>query len=326
MSQQADEPDVRKPDLSPLISISSGAGIGLMVGAMLGLAMSPTVATFTGAIGAVLAALLGLNDQHFSASKGLRIGAFGLFALIGAAVGLYAKNYGVFAPSLEEKKRAITAAGFSDCQALDLLSGLSLRLTPPEDESNLEERKRKYLSLGYTECQALGLLARRPAAAESPAGESGEGAGGRQGTMVESTLAASGLMASEVEISACSRLRALNDESLPLEAVSRAFTAAGPGWKGYAESVGNTKLDPKEKVALLLIGKDAACSGGDLPSAPDCDKLRAADTESGQALREAFAKIEAVAPARKRVESSIDADADQTTALHLIVGALCGSH
>ncbi len=292
---------------------------------MLGLAMSPTVATFTGAIGAVLAALLGLNDQHFSASKGLRIGAFGLFALIGAAVGLYARDYGVFAPSLEEKKRAITAAGFSDCQALDLLSGLSLRLTPPEDELNLEERKEKYLSLGYTECQALGLLARGPAAAESPAGGSGEGAGGRQANMVESTLAARGLFAGEVEINACWRLNQLRDELLSLKAVSQALAAAGPGWKAYAELVGDTKLDPKDQVALLFISKDAACSDRPLPSAPDCEKLRAADTESGQALRKAFAEIEAVAPARKRVESSIDADADQTTALHLIVAALCGS-
>jgi hypothetical protein len=46
-----------------------------MVGLLLGLAMSPTTTAFVGAIGTLLAVLLGLNDRHFSNSKSLRIGS-----------------------------------------------------------------------------------------------------------------------------------------------------------------------------------------------------------------------------------------------------------
>ena len=158
MDDQDDGEAPSGPVASRRVSVASGAGIGLMVGSMLGLAASPTVATFIGAIGAVLAALLGLNDRHFSAAKGLRIGAFGVFAALGACLGLYAQKHGVLAPNLSAQKAQLVAAGYSECQALDLLSGRSLRLQAPDPDADLEALKAQYVALGFSECQALAML------------------------------------------------------------------------------------------------------------------------------------------------------------------------
>lgn len=98
-------------------SIFGGLGIGLMVGLLLGLAApqagedaTSIVGIFIGAVGAALAALLGLNDKHFSTAKGLRIGAFGLAVVCAAPAGIYARDHGLFSRSMEQRVGLITEA------------------------------------------------------------------------------------------------------------------------------------------------------------------------------------------------------------------------
>ena len=98
---------------SLLVSIFSGVGIGVMVGLLMGMAAPPgaqaktVVGIFIGAVGVGLAALLGLNDRHFSTAKGLRIGSFGLAVAISSLSGIYVRDHGLLSPSLGERSREV---------------------------------------------------------------------------------------------------------------------------------------------------------------------------------------------------------------------------
>jgi hypothetical protein len=326
MNKRTYEPGDKPAETSLAASVFSGAGIGLMVGAMLGLAMSPTVATFVGAIGAALAALLGLNDRHFSVNKGVRIGAFGVFALVGAAAGLYAKEYSVFAPSLVHQKEQIKAAGFSECQSLDLLAGLSLRVLPPENTSGLAKRKKEFKSVGFSECQALSLLVGRAAAAAATGKEAGGDISGRQLSPVLKSLGPVGLWAGNIETDdACRALNGIPYPAVsPLTDLHDSFYKAGPGWKSYANSVIGTDLVEQEKVELLFITRDAVCDGRELPTALQCKRLLVA-AQSGTALRTAFGKFEILKPVLLLVDQKIASPSDRTLALRQVTGALCKS-
>jgi uncharacterized protein YoaH (UPF0181 family) len=319
MSESTDEPDTQRQSASLLVSVFSGGGIGLMVGALLGLAMSPTVAAFVGAIGTALAALLGLNDKHFSASKGLRIGAFGLFALLGAATGIYTRSYGVFAPSLLEKKQSIMAAGYSECQALDLLAGLSLRMSPPENDTDLEGRKKDLLSAGFSNCQALSLLARQSSSVA-------KNTDGQPESIINATYrgrGGSGLMASAAEFSACDTLRGItHSPTLTLNDMRSAFKDAGTGWGSFYDSVNAANLANNDKLEVLFIGRDAICNADERPSKPQCDDI-IASMESGSGLQDAFGKVELLVPVRNDVNEKIRSD-DRETTLGLLAQALCG--
>lgn len=125
MPERTYEPATTPSGPSPAISIFSGVGIGVMVGLLLGLSLSPIVGVFIGAVGTGLAALLGLNDAHFSAAKGLRIGSFGLALVLSAPISIYLRAHNVLGsgpPSLAVRKAELLAAGFDSTRALDLLA------------------------------------------------------------------------------------------------------------------------------------------------------------------------------------------------------------
>lgn len=71
----------------------SGAGLRLLLGALLGLAVTPIVAGVVGAITALLAIFLGLDGRvtplRLPAVNALRIGAFGFATVAGLVLVLY---------------------------------------------------------------------------------------------------------------------------------------------------------------------------------------------------------------------------------------------
>ncbi|MGI9272217.1 MAG: hypothetical protein ACR2QT_10610 [Woeseiaceae bacterium] len=326
MSKRTNEAGAPSVGNSPAASMFSGAGIGLMVGVMLGLAMSPTVAAFIGAVGAALAALLGLNDRHFSLNKGIRIGTFGVFAILGAGAGIHMKTHNVFAPSLSDQKEAIMEAGYSECQALDQLAGLSLRLTPPDADVNLAEQKDAYLSAGFTECQALSLLAAKPATVAAADTPTTDDAVAQRTSAMNSMLAGSGLMADAVEISACGNLRMLSYQStLSFDEIRPAFDNAGNGWKNFAGTVMAANLDEVQKRELMFIARDSVCAGGALPTSTQCERLQSAAVQPGDALYTAFGDTESLVLVRDRVKQTMKTDSEQSVALRLLTGAVCKS-
>lgn len=118
-SESTNEPGAQARGPSLAVSVFSGAGIGLMVGAMLGLAVpsgdgKSIVGYFIAAVGAGLAALLGLNDAHFSSAKGLRIGAFGLGVLVAAPLGVIVKEHHLLEPSLASTANRLRDAGLDE--------------------------------------------------------------------------------------------------------------------------------------------------------------------------------------------------------------------
>lgn len=87
MESGSDRPSTGRADMF------SGAGLGLLLGTLLGLAVTPVVAGVVGAITALLAVFLGLDGRETTlrlpAVNALRIGAFGFATVAGLVLGLY---------------------------------------------------------------------------------------------------------------------------------------------------------------------------------------------------------------------------------------------
>lgn len=121
--ERTNEPGAGATGAGNAISVFSGASIGLMIGVLLGQSLSPVVGIFLGALGTALAALLGLNDAHFSTAKGLRIGSLGLAVLVGGTGGIYMRTHNLLSPSLEQQRDQLRALGYPEKDALRLLEG-----------------------------------------------------------------------------------------------------------------------------------------------------------------------------------------------------------
>ena len=126
MQQQSADRDRVSQRSSNFASIFGGIGIGIMVGLLLGLAApaaKSVVSVFIGAVGVGLAALLGLNDKHFSTAKGLRIGSFGLAVAVSALSGIYVRDHGLLSPGLDQQVAEIREVfdGIDDNDAMALI-------------------------------------------------------------------------------------------------------------------------------------------------------------------------------------------------------------
>jgi hypothetical protein len=114
---------------SSRVSIFSGIGIGLMVGLVISLVAPQDdvsrliVAIFMGLAGVGLAALIGLNDRHFSSAKGLRIGSFGLAVAVSALSGIYVRDNHLISPSIVERAEDLKKVfkGITNQQLIELL-------------------------------------------------------------------------------------------------------------------------------------------------------------------------------------------------------------
>lgn len=209
---------------SHLISIFSGAGIGVMVGLLMGLAApqgddaKSIVAIFIGAVGVGLAALLGLNDRHFSAAKGLRIGSFGIAVAAFALIGIYVRTNAPLSPSLLDRATEL-----------------------------------KTIFPNMTDSQLVELLSVKKQIKDKKTGEVTQ-------TIVSLDKATDAMFASDaVKKSACSDLEGSNDANIEIKFLLRRFRrvdgAQELGWKSLADDV----EDMKDARAILLIARDAAC-------------------------------------------------------------------
>ncbi len=196
-------------------SIFAGIGIGLMVGLLLGLAAPSAksiVGIFISAVGVALAALLGLNDKHFSTAKGLRIGSFGLAVFLAAPAGIYARDHGLFSPSIDKQIKAITTLDFSKEQALNYLAIVNA----PANSSNKGDGKQKVMAMALSGKSAL---------------FNGEG-------RIEAC-------------DALARGRPYDGESTYEDAL-RSYSTMGPGWTRLAEQAGAKLQGDDRQRALFI--------------------------------------------------------------------------
>lgn len=76
-----------------------GTGIGLLIGFLIGMTTLGVVGIIIGTLSTILLAYLGTREEGTSESNALRIGAFGLFCVVGILSGLYLRVTNAFLPS-----------------------------------------------------------------------------------------------------------------------------------------------------------------------------------------------------------------------------------
>jgi hypothetical protein len=111
------EPVKKLTPIRVVSAIFNGMGIGLLLGTLVSLSLSPVVAGVIGTVSSLLAVFLGLNEKYIDPLKSIRIGSFGLFAVVGVIMGLYIRAHDPLAPSLLDKKNEFLKLGFTDEQA-----------------------------------------------------------------------------------------------------------------------------------------------------------------------------------------------------------------
>ena len=104
-------------------AVFNGLGIGLLLGILLGLSVSPVVSGVIATISSLLAVLVGINEKFLDPLKSLRVGSFGLFAVIGILLGLYLRANDPFAPTLFDKMEEYRSIGYSDEEARGMITG-----------------------------------------------------------------------------------------------------------------------------------------------------------------------------------------------------------
>ncbi len=165
MQKTASDARSGQKESSAFVSVFSGVGIGIMVGLLMGLAAPASagaktvVGIFIGAVGVGLAALLGLNDRHFSTAKGLRIGSFGLAVAISALSGIYVRDHGLLSRSLEDRaaelRQVFPQLRENDDRVIAVLSAMD---SPEQDGIDLKSYQFSGVAADQSVCDKLALL------------------------------------------------------------------------------------------------------------------------------------------------------------------------
>lgn len=134
------------------IQVFSGIGIGLLIGIIVGLSSSEVVSIILGALAALLAAFLGLQDQRASAEEegpaintlkmsGLRAGSFGVSCVIAILLGMYLRTHQVLSDtiSLKEQVDVWVEAGYDTTQARQYVVFQKLGITPENTQVEARE-------------------------------------------------------------------------------------------------------------------------------------------------------------------------------------------
>jgi hypothetical protein len=296
MNQKSAILDSVSNTVSPWVSVFSGVGIGVMVGLLMGLAApqdegaKSIVAIFIGAVGVVLAALLGLNDRHFSSAKGLRIGSFGLAVALSALSGIYVRDNHLLSPSITQRAEELKKVfkGIDNKELIGLLR--DTKITTKADGTVVEESSSINKGVGAL-FSASGvkrsLCSKLKNSYWEPASFTG---------------------------------KELVDEFRYIDAQN------GYGWKNLADAVEKQLPDSEaDQKSLLLIARDSVCGFNQLtqitPEFPECNKInRAID---GAKMRALFSDSDSLHPILIRIEDEIKTKENQSKALMLMKPVLC---
>jgi hypothetical protein len=102
-----------------LSQVFAGAGLGLLVGLLLGLSTSPTVALVVGALATAMTTLLGFaradtNTSNISLrGSAVRLGSFGFACALAVLVGLLMRTHEWASPSVDQQIKTLVKAGYS---------------------------------------------------------------------------------------------------------------------------------------------------------------------------------------------------------------------
>jgi len=237
-----------------MLSLFGGAGIGLLFGVIMGTSTTPTVGIVLGALTAVLAAILGLNDKHFTNAKAVRIGAFGFACVLGAYSGLFVRSHNLLSPSPEALKAEYVQLGFSESQALQLVLYKEFGGTANNSPAISNPHPTRDSMSSLANANELGLKL------ELPSTQS------KQVANQHSSL----LFSADINITGCDELKD-TDASLPNGEVINNFMLTGGLWENLANQV-EKAVDSPYQTPVLLASRNAICLEPELSiSAADCD-------------------------------------------------------
>ncbi|MCJ8273087.1 MAG: hypothetical protein MJK04_27265 [Psychrosphaera sp.] len=271
------------PKVSLKLALFGGAGIGALLGFMMGTSITPVVATFFGALTGILAGILGLNDGHFSNAKAVRVGGFGFACVLAALLGLFVRTHNLMSPSLQSLKQQYVELGFSETQALDFVAqkafGVSVAAVNPNSSPKISTQiAQQHSSLLFSaavdlsSCDELeGTDATLPLDEIinnfELTGQMWENAAllateqlepSRQKAVLLATKAA--ICASdEINDGACAQMMGLAPSQmqagsqLDYRQLTQRFEDADEGWKQLALSVEQYNIDQPDKQQVLLM-------------------------------------------------------------------------
>jgi hypothetical protein len=125
-----------------LLGFAAGSSIGLVVGLIAGLSISPVTSTILGALSASLLILLGLKrskGSQGSQSQDVKVLGFGLFCSISLLVGIGLRTHQVLSPRLEaQKDRLASLKVFTPDEVSQILmaTNFGLQRASPSDVEN----------------------------------------------------------------------------------------------------------------------------------------------------------------------------------------------
>lgn len=145
----------------------AGAGLGLLVGILVGLSSSPVVSTVVGALAAGMITLLGFvrpsKDGESSYAEGsvVRLGSFGLACTAAVLFGLFIRTHNLLSPSISEQIGDVRNAGYTDEEAhrwvayrnIGIATGSSSEKSHPADGSASVAGSVLFSSANSGECQ-----------------------------------------------------------------------------------------------------------------------------------------------------------------------------
>lgn len=203
-------------------ALLNGLGVGVLLGVLLGLAVSPVVSGVIGTLSSILLVLLGLNDKQMTTIKSLRIGMFGIFAVVGIIMGMYIRTTDALSHNTTQLKDEYTRTGFSKDQALYYVA----------------LKKFKYVPVGWFGTSVSDTLA----------------------MSTTDNHDKSVLFSSDVDLSQC-RILNTSDNTFPKEEIFNTFEAAGGVWKKLAVAL-EPELPGQVYVDGLIGIRDSFCALG----------------------------------------------------------------
>ncbi|MCB0806626.1 MAG: hypothetical protein KDC05_12575 [Bacteroidales bacterium] len=223
-----------------LAALFNGMGVGLLLGLLLGLAVSPVVSAFIGTLSSLLILLIGLKETYFNTIKSVRIGAFGVFAVVGILSGLYIRSHNPLAPSLNELQEEYKALGYSEKEANNFIVYQEFGLIPPEWKDR--------------------LIVSNEASATDKDGKNEKGKTPMMADRNQINMAKRNnvLFSSTVQIGEC-RMLETSRADMPFNKIKRNFTNSGGTWKELAENI-DPDVPEQARVDALLAVRDVICN------------------------------------------------------------------
>lgn len=147
--------------------VFSGIGLGLLLGLIAGMSVSPVVQTILGALITVVTGFLsvqggeGDSGSFFDRIKvnELRIGSFGVAAVVGILLGMTVRSNDLLSGSIEYQVQRWTAAGYEKSDALKYVAFEKLGIMPKGVDVAVGDMQKAKSSSLFTELSKIDLCA-----------------------------------------------------------------------------------------------------------------------------------------------------------------------